>query len=145
MQFCQKCQLTKPLSAFFVSKANKSGYQSYCKVCKNEARSGTVARTAELSRRRCSKLNATVVFADVKAIKSIYNTAKKLEKLTGLKYHVDHIDPLQNDLVCGFHIETNLQVLPASVNLSKSNKFTPYRICDDIEYKLSDDGSHWVE
>lgn len=144
MQFCSKCQLTKPLSAFFTSKANKSGYQSYCKVCKNAARSRTVARTAELSRRRCSKLNATVVFADDKAIKTIYNTAKVLEKLTGLKYHVDHIDPLQNDLVCGFHIETNLQVLPASVNLSKSNKFTPYRICDGIEYKLSDDGSHWV-
>jgi len=90
-------------------------------------------------------MNATVSYADEKAIKTVYKAAKMLEKATGQVYHVDHIDPLQNDLVCGFHIASNLQLLPASVNIHKSNKFTPYRICDGVEYKLSADGSHWVK
>lgn len=90
-------------------------------------------------------LNATVKFADEKAIKTVYKAANMLQTATGQEYHVDHIDPLQNDLVCGLHIASNLQVLPASVNMSKSNKFKPYRICDGIEYKLSADGSHWVK
>lgn len=76
------------------------------------------------SKRRASKLNATSKWADVSKIKQIYCDRINKEILTGKKYEVDHIVPLQSDVVCGFHVEYNLRIISASENRRKSNKFT---------------------
>jgi len=51
------------------------------------------------------------------------NLAKLREEITGFKWHIDHIIPLQGRNVCGFHVWSNLQVIPAVQNLSKGNKY----------------------
>lgn len=70
-----------------------------------------------------SKLNATPNWSELEKIEVLYEKCKWLESLTGLKYHVDHIVPLQGKNVCGLHVWENLQILEDSLNCSKRNKF----------------------
>lgn len=70
--------------------------------------------------RRAAKLNATPKWADMDKIKEIYLNCPE-------GYEVDHIYPLQSDLVCGLHIPINLQYLTMSENRSKGNKMPEER------------------
>lgn len=72
--------------------------------------------------RECRKQMAIPLWADLNKIKIYYQNAKLLTEVTGEKYHVDHIIPLNGRNVCGLHWEGNLQILPASMNIRKSNK-----------------------
>ena len=67
------------------------------------------------NKRRAIKLRAIPKFADLNKIKEIYKNCQK-------GYHVDHIIPLNNPIVCGLHVEWNLQYLSAKDNCSKGNK-----------------------
>jgi hypothetical protein len=67
------------------------------------------------AKRRALLKQALPKFADLKKIREIYKDCPK-------GFHVDHIIPLNSKLVCGLHVEWNLQYLPAKDNLSKSNK-----------------------
>jgi antitoxin component HigA of HigAB toxin-antitoxin module len=77
------------------------------------------------SKRRAKKLQATPSWLTVEHLKSIerfYTISKEMGLISGVKYHVDHIIPLQGETVCGLHVPWNLQVIEASENLSKQNK-----------------------
>lgn len=77
-------------------------------------------------KRRALKLKATPEWLSEdhkQEITNLYWLAQDLQVITGESYHVDHIVPLQGKKVCGLHVPWNLQVLPADINLSKSNKF----------------------
>lgn len=82
------------------------------------------ARRASIQRLRQAQLKqAMPPWANDFFIEEIYRLASLRSKLTGIKWHVDHIIPLRNPLVCGLHCEANLRVVPASVNARKHNKF----------------------
>lgn len=78
---------------------------------------------AKYTRRKIAKFQASPKWANEFFIEEIYDLAKLREKYTGIKWHVDHIVPLKHSLVCGLHVEHNLQVIPAAENLKKSNNF----------------------
>lgn len=83
---------------------------------------------AKGNRRRAAKLNAEPKWLSEvhqEQITQTYTLAKDCEIITGDKYHVDHIVPLQGKNICGLHVPWNLQVLPADLNQSKSNKYDP--------------------
>jgi hypothetical protein len=67
--------------------------------------------------RQALKMQAMPKWADKEKIKQIYLEAKRL----GLV--VDHIIPLKSKYVCGLHVENNLQLLTATENARKGNKF----------------------
>jgi len=80
---------------------------------------------AKDARRRGNQLKAQPTWLNEehkKQIDDVYRLARDCELVSGEKYHVDHIVPLQGKAVCGLHVPWNLQVLPASVNIKKSNK-----------------------
>lgn len=80
---------------------------------------------AKNAKRRAKKLQATpswLTHEELQQIEEFYKEAQALKLSTGKEYHVDHIVPLQGDVVCGLHVPWNLQVLEALENRSKSNK-----------------------
>jgi hypothetical protein len=91
----------------------------------NWSRNNKAKVAAKASRRRAAKLRASTMWADHDKIEEFYKAADILGMLLGEWYHVDHIVPLQSKLVCGLHNEFNLQVIPASENQMKSNRWWP--------------------
>lgn len=81
--------------------------------------------TSANARRRARKYQATPQWANKFFIQEIYDLAQRRSKMLGFKWHVDHIVPLKSELVCGLHVENNLQVIPGVLNISKFNRSWP--------------------
>jgi hypothetical protein len=77
-------------------------------------------------KRKTAKMNRTPPWLtedDFWLIEQAYDLAAKRTQMFGFSWHVDHIIPLQGKIVSGLHVPLNLQVIPASINTSKQNKF----------------------
>jgi len=115
----------------------KALMRKHSTIYRNKNREATNQRVAKWQRnnpdkhcayqamRRSAKLQATPAWANQFFIREAYHLAKLRTKMLGYPWHVDHIVPLQSPLVCGLHVEHNLQVIPGSDNIAKRNYHWP--------------------
>ena len=129
MKRCPRCSESLPKDMFGKRKQSKDGLDSWCKPCRTAHHRAWVALNKEryltyaapvwkASNARWRAACATRAFGGYKdAILEIYKNCPE-------GFHVDHIVPLKGKLVSGLHVPWNLQYLPASENLKKSNSFS---------------------
>lgn len=80
---------------------------------------------AKQARRRATKRNAQPQWANTFFVSEIYHLARLRSHYLGSKFEVDHIVPLKSSIVCGLHVENNLQIIPKIANVSKGNRSWP--------------------
>jgi hypothetical protein len=81
---------------------------------------------AAVARRKAAKLKRTPKWLtkfDKLKIQCVYSIATMLTRVNNEPWHVDHIIPLQGDLVSGLHVPSNLQVMRGVENVRKHKKF----------------------
>lgn len=120
-KYCSKCCTPKSLEDYSVDNNRWDLKSVYCSSCVNKVsyawnaanpdkRKEVTKNYQESNRevfRRAAKLYATPTWlskTQLEEIQTYYTIAKDLEIKTGVKYHVDHIVPLQGENVCGLHV-----------------------------------------
>lgn len=104
---CSKCKENLPFSYFYTDTRSLDNKRSRCKSCVISSNKQQKYYIAE----------RTPSWSDLELIANFYKNCPD-------GYHVDHIIPLKGVNVSGLHVLSNLQYLPASENLKKSNKFS---------------------
>lgn len=77
------------------------------------------------AKRHALKKQAIPVWADINLIEKFYSEAVTKTKQTGIEHSVDHIIPLNSNIVCGLHCQQNLRVIIHVENIKKGNRFWP--------------------
>jgi len=78
------------------------------------------------AKRKAAKINRTPAWLtedDHWIIQQAYELAALRTKMFGFNWEVDHVLPLQGKMISGLHVPTNLQVIPATLNRQKNNRY----------------------
>ena len=134
-RLCSMCHEVHELANFYTCATTPSGYGTQCKPCAKSLakanynpelsskrtklynKENPEKKNAYTAKRNAKKLQRTPSWADPSKLQEIYLNCPK-------GHHVDHIIPLQGELVSGLHVPENLQYLTAKENLEKSNKYS---------------------
>jgi hypothetical protein len=142
---CRDCGECKDSTLFVKNKVFKCGIDTLCLSCnrkrvkkyraEGKRNSGAEALRyykkypekgqARAAKRRAYKRTAFPSWANEFFMEEAYHLAYLRTKCTGFSWHVDHIVPLKSPIVCGLHVENNLQVIPAVQNIKKGNRHVP--------------------
>jgi hypothetical protein len=120
LRICPSCSDILPSTEYNLNKSINTGYANTCRLCAQAYRMDSYYKDPqkEIQANNARKRNIYIpAWANIKKINEIY--ANRPEGM-----HVDHVIPVNGELVCGFHIETNLQYLTVDGNLSKGNKYS---------------------
>jgi hypothetical protein len=143
-KICTTCGVEKGANEYHRFKLGKYGIGSQCKSCRKQyklqhyqankkeggkkilayVKANPHIKNSNNAKRKAAKLQAIPAWANLEAIKGMYLIAA-INREGGYDLHVDHIVPLISDIVCGLHCEANLQLMPASDNISKGNRHWP--------------------
>jgi len=127
VKVCTKCLIPKPLECYGAHKFGILGKRPNCKACVNQDKKAKRAQYTAHENSRRAKGKIPLTSEQKRQIKVIYNAAKSMRE-QGLSVVVDHIDPINGMLVCGYHHPDNLCIISSEANARKSNTFTPYRV-----------------
>lgn len=91
---------------------------------KRYAQTNNGAINAAVAARKSAKLQRTPKWCDRSIVNAYYDVCAFFNKVNGyIKYHVDHVIPIQGSVVSGLHVHNNLQIILASENVRKHNTF----------------------
>lgn len=96
-------------------------------------------RAAQQAKYKASKLRGTPPWVKSEDFRPIYAERIRVSIETGIAHHVDHIVPLQGELVSGLHVPWNLQVIPAMDNIKKHNRFVDDASLQQAHFRPSGD------
>ena len=82
---------------------------------------------ADFHKRRASQINATPKWYgefDAFVMHEAALLSRRRSVVTNVKWHIDHMIPLQSKTASGFHCAANIQVIPEALNVRKRNTMT---------------------
>jgi 5-methylcytosine-specific restriction endonuclease McrA len=132
--YCKPCHVIASNKCRQAKLEEYKAYQSsYARLNKEKVNAKTrkwkkanpANRAHHQAKHRAAVFSATPCWANLVEIKLMYLIAQRVSKETGIPHHVDHIVPLKGHLVCGLHVENNLQLLVGKANMSKGNRYAP--------------------
>lgn len=97
----------------------------YLDIQRRSDRNNPLRAPRQARRRALLRGAAYPAWANDFFIQEAYSLARLRTKATGVRWHVDHIVPLQHPLVCGLHTDANLSVIPMLENSAKGNRRWP--------------------
>ena len=124
--YAKEYQINKDLRQKQAMTYYYSDHEKSKELQRNRQKSRLDSCAAYEAKRRAAKLQRTPKWLtehDLKVIDCFYSITAMLTRENKEPWHVDHIIPLQGELVSGLHVPSNLQPMRGIDNIGKNNYY----------------------